>query len=83
MTAKACTTVQPQGDEPAQQGVDMPQDANVSSAKLPAHRVSQARAAADPVVAIEAAFLQAEAQGSLAQAVRKTVRSAAGCCGYQ
>ena len=52
----------------------MPQDANVSSVKLPAHRVSQARAAADPVVAIEAAFLQAEAQGTLAPAVRKTVR---------
>jgi hypothetical protein len=53
----------------------MPQDANVSSAKLLAHRVSQARAAADPVVAIEAAFLQAEARGTLAQAVRKTVQS--------
>lgn len=51
----------------------MPQDANVSSAKLQAHRVSQARAAADPVVAIEAAFLQADAQGTLAQTVRKTV----------
>lgn len=65
MTAKACTSGQPQCDEPAQQGVDMPQNANVSSAKLLAHRVSQARAAADPVVAIEAAFLQAEVQGTL------------------
>ena len=105
----------------------MPQDANFSSVKLPAHLVSQARAAAapmrrsvagqieywatlgriaeesgltvheareaiasydakrqdavtapataDPVAAIEAAFLQAEAQGTLAQAVRKTVQS--------
>ena len=52
----------------------MPQDGNVSSAKLLAHRVSQARAAADPAVAIEAAFLQAEVQGTLAHAVRKTVR---------
>ena len=31
-------------------------------------------ATTDPVAAIEAAFLQAEAQGSFAQAVRKTVQ---------
>lgn len=31
-------------------------------------------ATTDPVAAIEAAFLQAEAQGTLAQAVRKTVQ---------
>lgn len=32
------------------------------------------RTAPDPVAAIEAAFLKAEARGTLAQAVRKTVR---------
>ncbi len=33
------------------------------------------RTAPDSVAAIEAAFLEAEARGTLAQAVRKTVRS--------
>ena len=37
--------------------------------------IASTPAAADPVAAIEAAFLQAEEQGTLAQAVRKTVQS--------
>ena len=100
----------------------MPQDANFSSVKLPAHLVSQARAAAapmrrsvasqieywatlgriaeetgltvheareaiahydakrqattaDPLDALEAAFVTADQQGTLAAAVRKTVQS--------